>query len=87
VLCLGARLRFERDGADFVAVVPLPNASPQDLDVAKLEEDLVIRTASRRRSIRLPRRIAELSLAEAKLTGASLRVRFRRRAPAEAEAR
>lgn len=86
VLCEGARLRFERDGADFVAVVPLPNASPRDLDVAKLEEDLVIRTASRRRSIRLPRRIAELSLAEARLTGASLRVRFRR-APAEAEAR
>jgi len=85
VLCEAARLRFERDGDDYLAIVPLPNASAEDLDVAKLDEDLVIRTASRRRSIRLPRRIALLSLAEARLVDQSLRVRFAR-APAEIEA-
>ena len=78
VLCESPRVRFERDGDEFVATLPLPGADPAHLDVAKLDEDLVITTPARRRLVRLPRRFAALSLAEARLSGASLVVRFAR---------
>ena len=84
LLCEAPRVRFERDGDEFVAVVPLPRAEAQQLDVAKLGEDLVVSTASRRRAIRLPRRLAALSLKGARLAGPSLLVRFARAAEGEA---
>jgi hypothetical protein len=76
-------VRFTRDGDAFVASLPLPGADAQHLDVAKLDEDLVVTTPSRRRRLRLPRRFAALSLAEARLVGPSLEVRFAR--PAQGE--
>jgi arsenite-transporting ATPase len=86
VLCESARVRFERDGDGYLAIVPLPQADAQRLDVAKLDDDLVISTPARRRRVRLPRRYAALSLQEAKLAGGSLVVRFAR-ATGAAEAR
>lgn len=83
LLCESPRVRFERDGDDFVATLPLPGADARQLDVAKLDDDLVVTTPARRRRVRLPRRFAALSLAEARLVGPSLVVRFAR-APAEA---
>jgi arsenite-transporting ATPase len=42
VLCQPARVRFERDGDGYLAIVPLPQADPRQLDVAKLGDELVI---------------------------------------------
>ena len=81
ILCEGARVRFTRSGRDYLAIVPLPHADARTLDVAKLEDDLVVTTPARRRRVKLPRRLAAFSLAEARLEGASLVVRF---APAPA---
>ena len=78
LLCESPRVRFTRDGDEFVASVPLPGADAQHLDVAKLDDDLVVTTPARRRRLRLPRRYAALSLTEARLVGPTLEVRFAR---------
>jgi arsenite-transporting ATPase len=83
VLSAGARVRFEREAAGgYCAVVPLPRGGRDGLDVVKIDDDLVISTGGRRRAIRLPRRVAPLALAEARLDEDSLVVHFVRR-PAE----
>jgi arsenite-transporting ATPase len=85
LLCASERLRFERDAGEFVARIPLPGADPRHLDVAKVDDELTVTAGLRRRSLKLPARLARLDLASAKLEGPSLRVAFRapaRRAPA-----
>ncbi len=78
VLCRTPGVRYLRDGADYVALVPLPGADPDRLDVAKVDDELTITSGVRRRSLKLPRRLAPLDLASARLDGTSLRVSFRR---------
>jgi arsenite-transporting ATPase len=82
VLSSAPRVRFAREEAGWRAELPLPHADPASLDVAKLDDELVIRSGGRRRTLRLPRRIASLSLAGARLEAGQLVVRFAR--PAEA---
>lgn len=72
VLASTARMRFEPSAA----FLPLPGASAKDLDVTKVEGELVIRTAGRRRGIVLPRALARRALASASLEGGELRVEF-----------
>jgi hypothetical protein len=55
--------------------LPLPNAEPGSLDVAKLEGDLVIRAGARRRALHLPARMRGLGLAGARLERGRLVVR------------
>jgi len=76
-LCAHERVRFERDAGEYVARVPLPGADPARLDVAKVDDELTITTGLRRRSLKLPRRLARLDLASARLEGPTLRVAFR----------
>jgi len=76
VLCKAPRVRFRRDGSDYLALVPLPAASVDDLDLVKIEDELTITTGVRRRSLKLPRRIAPLELAGARLEKQVLVVRF-----------
>jgi len=76
VLCRAPRVRFERDDGGYRALVPLPLGSAPQLDVVKLDDDLVVTAGGRRRAIRLPRRVAPLSLSEARLDGSTLVVRF-----------
>ena len=76
MLCSAPRVRFERDRAGYAAHVPLPLGSRERLDVVKVDEDLVVTAGLRRRAIRLPRRVAPLSLSEARLDGDTLVVRF-----------
>jgi arsenite-transporting ATPase len=85
VLCQAPRIRFERDGDAYLVVLPLPGARADELDVAKIDDDLIVTTPSRRRTLKLPRRIASLDLSGAKLEGADLLVRFARSADAAAE--
>jgi arsenite-transporting ATPase len=78
ILSASARIEFRRDGAGYRLQVPLPHARAQDLEVTKLDDELVIRTASRRRSLKLPRGFAPLSLATARMQENQLVVRFDR---------
>jgi hypothetical protein len=51
--------------------------------VAKLDDELTITAGLRRRQLKLPRRIAPLALASARLEGPTLVVRFARPAGEE----
>jgi arsenite-transporting ATPase len=84
VLCRAARLRFVSDAAGHRVELPLPSAERAGLDVAKLDDELVVRTATRRRVLRLPRALASRSLEGARFEGGVLVVRFG--APAAAPA-
>lgn len=73
------RLRFarraDRDGA-YAVELPLPHARREELDVAKLDDALLVRAGALRRAIPLPRRLARLSLASARLDAGRLVVRL-----------
>jgi arsenite-transporting ATPase len=73
------RLRFARRpdaGGGFAVELPLPHARREELDVAKLDDALLVRTGALRRAIPLPRRLARLSLASARLDAGRLVVRL-----------
>ena len=73
------RLRFARRAdasGHFRIDLPLPHAQREHLDVAKLDDALLIRTGAWRRAIPLPRRLARLSLHSARLDAGQLVVRL-----------
>jgi arsenite-transporting ATPase len=78
LLCGVPHVRFMREGAEYIAIVPLPNADPTDIGVVKVDDELTITTGSRRRSLKLPRRFIPLALASARLEGRAMRVTFAR---------
>lgn len=79
VLSRGRGVRFARaadaDGAWRVEL-PLPHADRESLDVAKLDDELLVRSGGRRRVVKLPRRLALLDLASTKLDQGRLVVRL-----------
>jgi arsenite-transporting ATPase len=82
VLSSPERVRFERDDGGYTALLPLPGIDPAHVAVAKVEDELTVTAGSRRRSLVLPRRMAPLELAGARVDGSWLRVSLRA-APAE----
>ena len=80
------RMTRDRDGARHCVSVPLPGASAEELEVAMIEDELVVRAGSRRRAITLPPRIARLALESARLEDGVLRVIFARAASSSEEA-
>jgi arsenite-transporting ATPase len=84
VLAPTRTLRFARDDArerggpreGYRVELPLPGATREELDVAKLEDELLVRAGARRRVLKLPRRIAAMGLRGAKLDGDTLVLRF-----------
>jgi HSP20 family molecular chaperone IbpA len=83
-LCDAPRLRFTRDKRGYRVELPLPHARADALDVAKLDDALIVRSGARRRAVPLPRKLAQLSLVSAKLEAGLLIVRL---APAAEGAR
>lgn len=77
-LASAERLRFlsRRAGSPARAVLPLPGASADQLDVAKIDDELVITTPGVRRAIKLPRGLARQALADAKFSDGVLTVEF-----------
>ena len=75
-LCAAPRLRFSRRRDVWRVDLPLPNARGAELDVAKLDDALLVRAGALRRAIPLPRKLAHLSLAGASLEGDRLIVRL-----------
>jgi len=80
-LCSVPRLRFSRGRGGWRVDLPLPNASGEALDVAKLDDTLLVRAGALRRAIPLPRKLARLSLASAALEGDRLIVKLAPAAP------
>jgi len=70
------RVRFERRDNGYWIRVPLPGARADDLDVAVVDDELVVRAGSRRRALRLPGRIAACTLEGARLDAGDLVVAF-----------
>jgi HSP20 family molecular chaperone IbpA len=70
-------IEFHREQGRYSVSIPLPGATLDALDVVKVEGDLVVETASVRRAIKLPRRMAALEVSEAHLHEGVLSVFFR----------
>lgn len=66
------RIRFRRSGAGARAVVPLPGADPRALEVATVDDELVVRSGARRRAIPLPRSLAGFEVRRAAYRGDAL---------------
>lgn len=76
VLGVRARVRFTAERGGWRVELPLPHADRAGLDVAKLGGELIVRAGARRRALSLPRRLAALSLAGARLERDTLVVRL-----------
>lgn len=76
VLSTAPQIRFEAEDSGYRMEVPLPHAGSRPLDVAMVDDELVIETGTRRRSLPLPRRIAQLELTQVKRRDHSLVVHF-----------
>jgi arsenite-transporting ATPase len=76
VLCRARGLRFVRTKAGVRATLPLPEARAEDLEVAKLEGEVVITSGGQRRALPLPRHVAPLALARARLAAGTLTLDF-----------
>ncbi len=76
VISKAPRIRFTKTRAGHQVHLSLPGASPADLEVAVVGEELIVRAGSRRRAIPLPPRISRLPLSSARLEGGRLVVSF-----------
>jgi len=81
VLCRTRGLRFVRTKAGVRATLPLPEARAEDLEVTKLEGELLIATGGQRRALPLPRHVTPLALARARLDEGTLTIDFATEAP------
>ena len=63
-------------------MVPLPHADAARVSVAKVDAELSVTSGGRRRAVVLPRSLARLDLAGARLVGGELRVALREAGPA-----
>jgi len=70
------RLRFERDEEGGSVRLPLPGVDPSELEVARVEDELVVGVASRRRKIALPAGFARLEIEQVSIRNDQLVVRF-----------
>jgi arsenite-transporting ATPase len=84
VLSPPARVRFTREGDHYCVRIPLPGASPGDLQLSKVDGTLLVRAGALRRSLSLPRGMAPLDIHQAKLDAGELRVLFEARDEATA---
>ena len=69
-------IQFHSERGRHSVSIPLPGATLDTLDITKVDGELLIRTASVNRALRLPRRIAALEVREAILREGVLSVFF-----------
>lgn len=70
-------ISFHLEGGQYSVVIPLPGAKLEALDITKVEGDLMVKSASVSRALRLPRRMAALEVSEAHFREGVLSVFFR----------
>ncbi len=76
VLSDARTIEFQRERGRYSVSLPLPGATLDTLDIIKVEGDLLVKTASVRRAIKLPRRMAALEVSEAQLQEGVLSIFF-----------
>lgn len=76
VLSRAPRIRFTRTADEHRLEIPLPGATPEDLQLTRVDDELIVRAGARRRAVALPPRIARLSMQSARLEDGSLIVCF-----------
>lgn len=70
------RVRFAAEAGGWRVVLPLPGSASDGFDIAKHGDQLLVRAGARRRAFALPRRLAALSLASARLEHGALVIRL-----------
>ncbi|MBW2496095.1 MAG: ArsA family ATPase [Deltaproteobacteria bacterium] len=75
------RLRFERDASGARLRLPLPGLAAAELEVVRVEDELVVGTPGRRRRIALPTGLARLEVERVAYRDDELRVAFSEPAP------
>jgi arsenite-transporting ATPase len=76
VLHEGEPLTVERRGDDFVLTLELPFADQDDLDLGRVEDELLVRVGPYRRGIVLPDSLKRRTVSAAKMVGDRLEVTF-----------
>ncbi|MBV8985221.1 MAG: ArsA family ATPase, partial [Acidimicrobiia bacterium] len=76
VLHEGAPLTVERRGDDFVLSLELPFADSDDLELGRVEDELLVRVGPYRRGIVLPDSLKRRTVSGAKMVGDRLEVNF-----------
>ncbi len=76
MLSRAPRIRFTRTADEHRLEIPLPGATPEDLQLTRVDDELIVRAGARRRAVALPPRIARLSMQSARLEDGSLIVCF-----------
>jgi arsenite-transporting ATPase len=76
VLHEGKPMRVERRGDDYVMSIELPFADHDDLDLGRVEDELLVRVGPYRRGIVLPDSLKRRSVEGAKMVGDRLEVTF-----------
>ncbi len=72
----GAPFRLDRAGPHLVVTVRLPLVGPEEVDLARRGDDLLVTVGSYRRVLSLPSAVHALPLAGARVEGGNLQVRF-----------
>jgi arsenite-transporting ATPase len=75
------RLRFEREASGARVRLPLPGLDPSELEVVRVEDELVIGVAGRRRRIALPAGFSKLAVSRVRYTEGQLQVSFSESTP------
>ena len=77
VLSSAPAIEFHSEQGRYSVSIPLPGATLDSVEITKVEGELLVRTASVCRALRLPRRMATLEVTEAHLRDGMLSVFFR----------
>ena len=67
---------FTKDGRTYTLVLQLPFVHKEEITMTRQQEDVVVRVGSFKRHVPLPRALARLKTAGAKLEGSRLVIRF-----------
>ncbi len=74
--------RIEKGDGHFLLTIPLPFATKGDVSLMRSGDELVVQVGSQRRNIILPRALATMEVAQARMEDETLRIRFNKKATA-----
>jgi arsenite-transporting ATPase len=82
VFFMGKTQTIEQSGSDYTLKLPLPLANKDQVDLLQTGDELVVQVGDYKRNIILPRALASLKVAGAKLENGELRIKFSPPTPA-----
>ncbi len=73
---VGPAMRVASEGDALFLELPLPHAAREEIDLGRLDDELLVAVGPYRRAVVLPDSLARRDVTDAKLVGGTLRVRF-----------